>query len=142
MAANATGHVRWWRIRELGSGGQGKVYLVADRRGTDISNQGILDSIAQSTRVSPSDAQGDAVVESIWRGVQKVVHSIDPARCGAMKELHEPKDARNPETAADRLRREIQAMGDITHANLLRIIDSDPEHRWYVSEYHELGPLS
>src|SRR5262249_2257643 len=46
----ASGHERWRRIRELGSGGQGMVYLVRDRRGIEISNAEIQNSIALATR--------------------------------------------------------------------------------------------
>jgi len=65
----------------------------------------------------------------------------DPVNHGALKILHEPEDARNAELAEGRIKREMQAMSEMKHPNLLKIIDADPGGKWFVSQYHQKGTL-
>jgi serine/threonine protein kinase len=77
---------------------------------------------------------------------QNVVTNIakmqNPSAYGALKVLHQPKDAVNPDKASDRIRNEIRAMKEITHRNLLPIIDVDQDSKWYVSPYYWKGTLA
>ena len=66
----------------------------------------------------------------------------DPANHGALKVLHDPKDARDPERAHVRIQNEIKAMSEPTHPNLLKILDHDPHGKWYVSQFHPNGSLA
>ena len=65
----------------------------------------------------------------------------DPAYQGALKVLHQPEEARNADSANDRIKLEIQAMSNIVHPNLLKILDADTDSKWFVSQYHPNGTL-
>ena len=58
-----------------------------------------------------------------------------------MKVLHSPQDARDFENAQARLKNEINVMAETSHPNLLKIIDTDPDSKWFVSQYHSHGTL-
>jgi len=65
-----------------------------------------------------------------------------PANQKALKILHKPEDARDYELAEERLRKEITAMAEASHSNLLKIEDYDLDSKWYVSSYYQKGSLS
>jgi serine/threonine protein kinase len=75
--------------------------------------------------------------------ILEIVKSEDLQNLGALKELHNTKDARDPdeERAEERIKNEIKVMQEIKHPNLLEILDSNPDGRWFVSEYHPFGTL-
>jgi serine/threonine protein kinase len=61
---------------------------------------------------------------------------------GALKVLHPSK---NPDTYTKqikRMRNEIDALAAIRHPNIIRILDSNLDERWFVMEYFPEGPLS
>lgn len=71
----------------------------------------------------------------------ELIRMDDPANYSALKVLHQPKDARDSERAEVRIKNEIRAMQDISHPNLLEIIDSDTDGKWFVSKLHRKGTL-
>jgi serine/threonine protein kinase len=66
----------------------------------------------------------------------------DSRNWGALKVLHRPEDARDAERAEERIRREIQAMSEDIHPNLVKFLDFDPGLKWYVSKYYPKGSLA
>lgn len=71
----------------------------------------------------------------------EIVRSEDLSYHGALKVLHKPVEARDPDLAEERIKREIQVMSENLHPNLLKIHDTDPNSKWFVSEYHPGGTL-
>ncbi len=132
---------RWRRIQRLGAGGQGEVYLVVDEDKAGVSSEAFIRALRQLTAPVAQADQG-ADFQHIRDSIVRMSLSTDPACQGALKILRQSQDARDPENAKERLHREIQAMRSTTHANLLRILDADPQSEWYVSEYHPRGTLS
>ena len=74
--------------------------------------------------------------------IGEITQSESSENLGALKVLHEPKDARDHERAEERIKREMKVMSQMAHSNLLKILDSDPNGKWFVSQYHPNGVLS
>lgn len=49
--------------------------------------------------------------------------------------------ARDAVRASERIQREIRALSETAHPNLLRILDSNLEDKWFVSQFHANGVL-
>jgi len=134
-------HERWEIIGELGKGGQGVVYQVLDKSRFDVGK--INDVLGQMPHFMRTDDQSQERVQvtQFKEAVMAVIGMEDPKYQGALKVLQTPEDARNPEQAEARLQREIEAMADLSHPSLLKIIDSRPEDHWFVSRFYPRGSL-
>jgi len=113
---------KWEVTRELGEGGQGKVYLVhdADKHGAlqeDLLQLGKWIGILASAQ--PSEAQ----IQTGERLITLLSHLIAPAKeseLGALKKLHIRPDEPGYAKAKDRLQREVDALSVIEHPNILK----------------------
>jgi len=136
---------RWEIIEELGEGGQGKVYRVLDSSKFNIEKQ-IRPLIQRSIQILGSSIQTEETKKEIFKSFRKAITDLfraeDPSHHGALKVLHKPEDARDADRAEARIKREIQAMSEISHPNLIRILDADSDSRWFVSEYYPRGTLA
>src|SRR3972149_4165240 len=81
-------------------------------------------------------------IEKFGEIVLDFVRRDYPNNQGALKILHQPKDARDFERAKERIEREIEAMTNLSHPNLLKILDADDDSKWFVSQYHFRGTLA
>jgi len=131
---------RWIKLEPLGHGGQGTVHRVLDKSQFDFTEiTEILSGPLQNT------VDQNRQIEQILRHrklILELVRMDNPACQGALKELLLPEDARDPERAEERIKREIRAMSEISHPNLLRILDFDSDGRWFVSQCHPKGSLN
>ena len=116
---------RWRVIDELGEGGQGKVYRVLDGSKFEIDNR-ILPEISQLVNALTTEKD----VKSIGKHFNELRHLLstlnemeNPKNHGALKLLHSPADARDYGLSHKRISREIKAMNEVKHLNLLRILD-------------------
>jgi len=134
---------RWHFVSELGRGGQGKVYRVLDALKLDI--EGDLYPKIEKTIRGFSGVQYEGTIKkhckSFCDAVIKIMRMEEPTNYGALKELHEPQDARDYERAEERIKIEIKAMSEVSHPNLLKILDYDQDGKWFVSEFHPKGTL-
>jgi serine/threonine protein kinase len=137
---------RWKIIAILGQGDQGRVYRVIDTKEFDIDGQirpdienslhGLVSSDKSETRKKFFELYRWAIVE--------LIQMEDPENQGALKVLHKPKEtkeAKGVERVQDRIKREIKAMAAISHPNLLEILDTDRDSRWFVSKFYPKGSL-
>jgi serine/threonine protein kinase len=131
---------KWERLDELGSGGQGKVYLVS-RINKGIETQTVKALINTTTQAADINMRLSHFKE-YRKGLSDLLKDDDIKNHGALKILHKPDDARDANLAKDRIKREIEAMAKISHPNLLKIIEYDDNYEWFVSEYHPNGSLS
>ncbi len=133
---------RWQTIKGLGEGGQGKVYQVLDdsKFKTDTV---ILPKISQL--FSDSGERDPKSIKKYFPNIRSLLSTLnsmeDPNNHGALKVLHEPKEARDPKRAEARIKNEVQAMSELKHTNLLKILDHDQDGKWFVSEFHPKGSL-
>ena len=135
-------HTKRWRILEqLDSGGQGQVSIVVDEQKINVDPQLFTNSISAITERGYVETKLKAA-EEIRDAIVRLAGVNDVRNQGALKVLHLPQNARDPERAEERLKREIKAMSSVEHPNLLKLLDHDLDGQWYVSEYHKQGPLS
>lgn len=134
---------RWQVIEEIGEGGQGKVYTVFDRQIIDPISQikkPLIDAIKNLPTIQKPKVK-DAQFESLKAALIKLFEMEDKANYGALKVLHEPKNARDPELAIKRIQSEIKAMKEIKHPNLIDLLDYDPDFKWFVSKFYPNGTM-
>jgi serine/threonine protein kinase len=133
---------RWETLAEIGAGGQGRVYTVYDRNQFDIAKLGLeLRNAIGNLPFATFQEYGERL-EEFHKVVRAIMAMDDPRNWGALKVLHRPEDARDPERAEERIKREIQAMSEDTHPNLVRLLDFDHGSKWYVSKYYRNGSLA
>jgi len=134
---------RWKIIAILGQGDQGRVYRVIDTKEFDIDGQirpdlenslhGLASSDKSETRKKFFELYRWAMVE--------LLQMEDPENQGALKVFHKPNEAKGADRVQDRIKREIKAMAAISHPNLLKILDTDRDSRWFVSKFYPRGSL-
>ena len=128
---------RWEEIEEIGEGGQGKVIRVFDRQEA-LSDLSILTEAIADIRGARQNIE---LQEKIRKGIAKIARAENPMNYGALKILHSPDDARNFEDAEERLKRELKAMEQADHPNLLKVLDYNLQEKWFVSRYYTKGTL-
>lgn len=147
---------RWKIISNIGEGGQGVVYKVLDQQkynpeinygmlnqgleGFQIIQQTSLQLLQHSNIKDPNKSK--LKYQQFREGIVDIVNSMNENDYGALKILHQPNDARDFINAEERLKREIKSMSSIKHPNLLKIIETDVDGKWFVSQYHPKGTLA
>lgn len=133
---------KWKIIELLGSGGQGKVYRVSKKAAEWEAGNNIIDALKYlSSPLITADARNEQF-ERFKKGLLGLIKLDNFSEQGALKVLHEPEAARDANLAAERIKKEIQAMSENIHPNLLKILDVGDDSKWYVSEFHPKGSLS
>ncbi len=135
---------RWEKLSDepLGSGGQGTVYLVCDKSKFDKEKASIIlqESIPYMGAAVPVE-QKQLHSERLIKAVGEIFFMNDSSSWGALKVL-KTHEARDPERSKERMRREIDAMKRLSHPNLVRILDVDPDYEWYVMKHYQRGTLT
>jgi len=137
---------RWRVLEQIGNGGQGVVFKVADIKGVPTERDQVL-----------------ALKEGL-RGIQTEIHNVHPdigafapliaairdiaapqaVQLAAVKELLPFEDA----VAADekavlvRMKTELDVLRSVDHPALLKVFDANLDERWFAMEYFAAGPLS
>lgn len=134
---------RWHVIREIGKGGHGVVYEVADMLGQpsphDLATMlalGLRDAEPEIHMVSPDPQSLGKLVEAI----RKVVDVPNVPRA-ALKELLPIDAAVNATTAIERMTMEIGTLKSVAHPALIKVLDDKLDDRWFVTEYFKSGTL-
>jgi serine/threonine protein kinase len=134
----ATERRRWENIKELGFGGQGRVFLVrrpeaaAERVKAAKRIEGVLMSAGVGL---DTDRVSGLVADIFLCGKQD-----DPNAIAALKEFH--VEGRDSEQAIKRLEAEIKALQTIQHPAILKLLDASVEEHFLVTEYFPGGSLS
>lgn len=130
-----------WEIFEvLGEGGQGKVFRVSNK----IESIAVLNTIASYIKNLSAISTGESQKRDFKQFRQAIIKMLefeDPSHQGALKVLHSIEDARDPDRANIRIKKEIEAMSKNLHPNLLEIIEVDEDLKWYVSKFYPNGSL-
>ena len=127
---------RWEFVRDLGTGGQGVLYHVKRKRMEAVSNLQNAMWILAGQQTVKQDLR-HVQVERLTTSLAEILDGEKPSNQGALKILHSKEDARDPELAAERIRREIEALEALVHPHIAEIIDSDLKELWFVSKYYE-----
>ncbi len=134
---------RWKIVAILGQGDQGRVYRVIDTKEFDIDGQ-IRPDIENSLHglVSSDKIETRKKFFELFRWAMFDLFQMeDPENQGALKVLHKLKETKGADRVQDRIKREIKAMASISHPNLLEILDTDRDSRWFVSKFYPKGSL-
>jgi serine/threonine protein kinase len=138
---------KWEVVADLGQGGQGKVFRVRNR--SELGNKNTLRTalrqfIKGDVRYDAASQkrEDDQKFQKARECLLELVRLEDPANQGALKVLHRPEDARDPDLARERIEREIDAMSKTLHPNLAEILDVDDQRQWYVMRYYPNGTLA
>ena len=129
----------WEIIKEIGEGGQGKVYRVIDKSIKKETDKVIVDFLNSLKVYGVDNIQKN--LDEFFNLVHKRLLIQDISSQKALKILHKPLDARDFDLAKERIKNELKAMHDIQHPHLLKIIDYDAEGNWFVTEYYSNGTL-
>jgi serine/threonine protein kinase len=136
---------RWYELKFLGEGGQGKVYQVLDREKINFPDT-IAAFLGYGRNYFHTPSLPKQEKESIAEWFQEFFKTLILSNdirdsLGALKILHEPREARDPERAEERMQKEIHAMSKFTHSNIVRLINHDPSYKWFVSRFLTGGGL-
>jgi len=131
---------KWTTIRELGEGGQGKVYLATDTDFVRDIFPSIQKSLQDLAAVVASQESRQAAAYALAETLDKYISSNSEQNCMAVKVLHDP--VRENEKAAGRLQREVEVLGRGLHPHIMRIVDSSIEQGWFVMPHYSLGTLA
>lgn len=132
---------RWLVVEEKGKGGQGTVYKVLDKSLFDFHKINLAVADVSSTSLYTGEKEQLQQITPFREAVREVVRMEAPESHGALKVLLPSEQAKDPSRAKDRIEREIEAMSKLSHDNLLKILDTDPDSEWFVSEFHSNGSL-
>ena len=102
---------------------------------------GIVSAIRDALKTSYRIEVTADIEKEIRKGIIGIVRDDNPMNHGALKILHSPNEARNFEDAEERLRRELKAMKQASHPNLLKIEAYNRDEKWFVSKYYPNGTL-
>lgn len=138
---------RWSKIKKIGSGGQGDVYLV-NKLG-DVPSQNEIEKLLNSgvcnlaTNVYTT-GQKQQAIEDLIAAIRGIQCQQQPDELYALKTLRTPDKSRDAELASSRIRNEMKAIGEVSelHPAILSIVDQDVEDMWFVTPYYSRGTLA
>ena len=134
----------WPIIRELGVGGQGKVWLVrSPGRARERTNALVqIKKVLGAAAVSHEPNEELALAARLADAVPVYSREDSPEDLGAGKVYHVVGDSALEEKALKRLEVEFDVLRAIDSPNVLRLLDSDLGGRFLVTEYHPRGTLA
>jgi len=142
---------KWQPVHKLGQGGQGTVFLAFDVEAAKLPigdfeglyrlfHDNIRSYAYQAEQAGGADR--DKTV-GLWPQDLAPLFSIAMrARFGALKVLRTDGKARDSKNSKERMRRELETYRQVSHPNLLRLLDENLEGGWFVTEYHANGTLN
>lgn len=133
----------WEQLRQLGEGGQSRVFLVRnpsrvrERRNNlaDLLHSNPWAPYAGSNPKEPEERAG-RVANSIW----SYARSESLSDLGALKIFKIPDDSAGAAEALGRLKNEITVLRG-GRPGLVRLLEANETERWVVTEYMPLGTL-
>jgi serine/threonine protein kinase len=134
---------RWDKIRPLGEGGQGRVFLVrsptrtAARKKAKSQIRPCIGNIGGDASES-----SDSVVERLAQAIGDYNRPETPNELGALKEFKIPSaNEEEEQRALGRLQAEVQALKKVKHPAVLKLLAANVGERFIVTEYHDRGTL-
>jgi len=132
---------KWEIIRQIGEGGQGRVYLVS-KKSEFVSDTAVRTALGRMTKGVVYETTREKEYEDFRKCLLEMIKMEDPSNQCVLKVLHKPEHARDADLAMERIKREIEVMSETRHPNLAQILDIDPDSQWYISKYYPNGTLA
>ncbi|MGD0199812.1 MAG: protein kinase [Bryobacteraceae bacterium] len=134
---------RWEKLKPLGEGGQGQVFLVRTptrRTARDQAKAQIYPCIANIG--AHQGASSDSIVQSLLEAITEYSRPDSPNELGALKQFKIATDDKGKEAeAVGRLQAEIEVLQRTSHPAVLRLLDANVDERFIVTEFHPGGTL-
>ena len=127
-------------LRELGSGGQGRVYVVRRHEREHAREKAVRDLGNALRTLTAVGSDWRALADSLRSLLDDVLSPDVPKDLGAAKQFKIP-DGDVGAAAIKRFEREIEVLKAVQHPNILCLLDFDLANRWMISETHE-SPLA
>jgi serine/threonine protein kinase len=122
-------------VKELGRGGQSKVFLV------QISTRVIAQGLSAVDVVAKSGALTSENVESFARSIWNIARPDNVSELGALKTFIPRENGPDSERQMiGRLKKEISILAE-NRAGLIKMLDFNSEEHWLVTEYYPYGTL-
>ncbi len=127
----------WEALEELGSGGQGMVYL-ARQKNDALTRPDLAQSFGKSLR----DATSERNLVSAVASAEKIFDLIREfckeaiAKKFAVKVLRPSKDDGTRTKALQRLKNEVATLEKVKHPSLINIVDHKIDEGWFVMDYY------
>ena len=134
---------QWEKLKRLGEGGQGQVFLVRTPSRIQARNQA-------KERIRPSignldgyeGAPSDFFVQQLLEAIAEYIRPDSPDELGALKQFKIADDDKDREAeAVGRLKAEIKVLETLRHPAVLRLLHSNVDERFLVTEFHPGGTL-
>jgi serine/threonine protein kinase len=139
MVVSMDYNIRWKTIDEIGQGGQGKVYRVVNNIIASKIKE-LTIGIGKNLPDNPREKNPDKI-EALSNSIVNLVEvKTDINNYHALK-LLKKENARDPELQIKRIKLEIEALTQISHPNIVKIVDSDVDSEWFVMQYYPEGTL-
>lgn len=135
----------WERTgKELGSGGQGTVYLARNSQAATRRREAAIaieDHLWPFHRTRGDETDPNKVAK-FAENLATLISPDPPENLGALKHFHiSPKDKDEEQRAVNRLITEINAL-ELKHPAILKLLYANPGKRFIVTEYHSAGTLA
>jgi serine/threonine protein kinase len=134
----------WLIIRELDEGGQGKVFIVQKK--TELNSYSKIraalhEIINKNYSIIQNKEQSEAY-NKLRDCIIAMIYHEDFCQLGALKVLHDIREARDPKNTKERMKSEIEIMSKNIHPNLIKMLETDIDSQWYISKYYSNGNLA
>lgn len=141
----------WEPIVKLGEGGQGDVFLACNASKASLQLADFEDIAKFLESIKPHNESlarcgGEKRFEQIKfssRLAAVIARAGYHIRLGALKILKDDATGwvRDPKNAEARFRSELEVLCKVEHPNLIRLLDSSQDQKWFVTAYHRNGTL-
>jgi len=134
---------RWDKIKPLGEGGQGRVFLArSPARATARENAKSQIRPCIGNIGGNSDEPSASVVQRLVQAIGEHNRPETPDELGALKEFKIPSDDKEEQQRAlGRLESEVRALQRVKHPAVIELRDANIGERFIVTEYHDRGTL-
>jgi serine/threonine protein kinase len=131
----------WERLEKLGEGGQGEVYKArSPMRAEELRN--LAKQIGPSMgRIASISTEPEADALEFTKLMSDAVRPDEATSLGELKIFKIPEDPAEASKVVGRLNAEIGSLKRINHPAVLKLLDSDVNERFIVTEFHESGTL-
>lgn len=133
----------WEKVRRLGEGGQGEVFLVRTPQRLSTRNQAQAQIRPLIRNIDGYDGKpAEEVVQELLAAISEHNRTDELSELGALKEFKIPaNDGDEQARAVGRLEAEVEVLRRINHPAILRLVHANARDHFLVTEYHPHGTL-